>query len=68
MVYYVELIPAFSCCTLNISNATIIFGQTTFTVSSEEIEFNEHYKATVRIRGMPTFTHHLTLSMLKVLL
>ena len=64
MIYYIELIPSFSGHTLNISNTTI-FGQTTLTVLSEEIEFNEHYKATVRIRGMPTFTHHLTLSRLR---
>ena len=64
MVYYIELIPTFSHRTLNISNTTI-FRQTTLTVSSEDIEFNEHYKATVRIQGMPTFTHHLTLSRLR---
>ena len=34
-------------------------------MSSEEIEFNEHYKATVSIRGMPTLTRHLTLSRLR---
>jgi hypothetical protein len=32
------------------------------TLSSEEVTFNENYRATVRIQGFPRFQHHLTCS------
>jgi hypothetical protein len=63
VIYHVELVPTYSSGpSLNLSNTTQ-FGQTLFTLSSEEVTFNENYKATVRI---PRFQHHLTLSTFNV--
>ena len=66
VIYHVELVPTYSSGpSLNLSNTTQ-FGQTLLTLSSEEVTFNEYYKATVRIQGFPRFQHHLTLSMFDI--
>ena len=50
--YTVELTPTYSSPTLslNISNTTK-FGETVLTLSSDEVKFNEMYKATVSMEG-----------------
>ena len=59
--YTVELTPTYSSPTLslNISNTTK-FGKTVLTLSSDEVKFNEMYKATVSMEG--TFQQHFTFS------
>ena len=61
IVFHVELTPEYSGSSLNISNANTS-NQMTLTLSSREINFKDHYKATVRIQGALTFQQHLTFS------
>ena len=61
-IYYnIELIPTFSTKRIVISNSSSV-GQTSLTLSSPDIQLNEHYKAIVRIEGS-TFLHYLEISM-----
>ncbi|CAI7999331.1 hypothetical protein GBAR_LOCUS2685, partial [Geodia barretti] len=63
VIYHVELVPTYSSGpSLNLLSNTTQFGQTLLTLSSEQVTFNEYYKATVRIQGFPMFQHHLTCS------
>ena len=52
--YNVELTPTYSTKKVVISSV----GQTALTLSSPDIQLNEHYKAIVRVNGS-TFLHHL---------
>ena len=58
--YDVELIPTFSAKGIFISNSSSV-GQTFLTLSSPDIQLNEHYEAIVRVKGS-TFSQHLDLS------
>ena len=58
--YIVELIPTFSTKRVVISNSSSV-GQTSLTLSSPDIQVNEHYKAIVKVEGS-TFSQHLDLS------
>ena len=57
--YNIELIPTFSTKRIFISNSSSV-GQTSLTLSSSDIQLNEHYKAIVRVNGS-TFSQHLEL-------
>ncbi|CAI8009840.1 hypothetical protein GBAR_LOCUS6564 [Geodia barretti] len=62
VIYHVELVPTYSSGpSLNLSN-TMQFGQTLLTLSSEEVTFNEYYKATsVTIKIQWLCAHHVSL-------
>ena len=63
--YNVELTPTYSTKKLVISNSTSV-GQTSLTLSSSDIQFNEYYEATVGVEGS-TFSQLLDLSMYDVM-
>ena len=58
--YSFELIPTFSTKGIVISNSSSV-GQTSLTLSSPDIQLNEHYKAILRVEGS-TFSQLLDLS------
>ena len=58
--YNVELIPTFSTKRIDISNSSSV-GQTSLILLSSDIQWNEYYKAILRVEGS-AFLLHLDLS------